>query len=215
MGRYADRVWPGNPSGATRAERASCRFRAYVPDPLVGADLELPGSVAADLVDVEQAVRNLSSSHPGLANLEPLARFLLRAEAVASSNIEGLVLNVRRLARNEAAEREGWDLNDAVARALLRSRPLRNDLHVTDGVGSHHEQQHDRVGCARYQFQVETDRIEQSRKVRQLNSARAMLHLMDESHANVCEVREILLAQAQGPPTSADHCAPRWSGVCA
>lgn len=119
MGRYVERIWEGNPSGATRAERTSCRYRAYVPDPLASAEVELPASVAADLVDVEQQVRHLNDKQPGLANLEPLARFLLRAEAVASSNIEGLVLNVRRLARSEAAEREGLPVNDATARAVL------------------------------------------------------------------------------------------------
>ena len=119
MGRYVDQVWPGNPAGATRAERTSCRFRAYVPRPLVGAEVALPATAAADLVDVEQQVRRLNSSQTGLANLEPLTRFLLRAEAVASSNIEGLVLNVRRLARTEASEREGLPVTDTTARAVL------------------------------------------------------------------------------------------------
>ena len=119
MGRYREQVWEGNPSGATRAERRPCTFRAYVPDRLVGAEIALPASVAADLVDVEQHVRQLNNNHPGMANLEPLARFLLRAEAVASSNIEGLVLDVRRLARSEAAERGGLPVTDATARAVL------------------------------------------------------------------------------------------------
>ncbi len=119
MGRFVEQTWPGNPAGVTRAERASCQYRSYVPDLLVGMDLQLPASVAADLVDVEQTVRQLNTFHAGLANLEPLARFLLRAEAVASSNIEGLVLNVRRLARSEAEERDGVAVTDAVARAVL------------------------------------------------------------------------------------------------
>lgn len=119
MGRYVDLVWPGNASGATRSERTPCRFRAYVPEPLAGLDVVLPAVVAADLVDVEQMVRQLNADHPGLANLEPLARFLLRAEAVASSNIEGLRMNVRRLARSEAAQREGVEVSDAIARAVL------------------------------------------------------------------------------------------------
>ncbi len=119
MGRYVRRQWPGNPSGSTRAERMSCEYQAYVPDRLVGTSIELPASVAADLVDVEQQVRHLNDAHPGLVNLEPLARFLLRAEAVASSNIEGLVLNVRRLARSEATEREGLPVTDETARSVL------------------------------------------------------------------------------------------------
>ena len=119
MGRFVEQVWPGDATGATRAERSSCLFRAYVPAPLGETAIALPATVAADLVDVEQAVRQLNSDHPGLTNLEPLARFLLRAEAVASSNIEGLRLNVRRLARSEAAQREGFDVTDATARAVL------------------------------------------------------------------------------------------------
>ncbi|WP_229783788.1 Fic family protein [Pilimelia anulata] len=90
-----------------------------MPDPIADLDLDLPAATVADLVDVEQAVRRLNADHPGLANLEPLARFLLRAEAVASSRIEGLVLNVRRLARSEAAERAGLEVDDALARAVL------------------------------------------------------------------------------------------------
>jgi Fic family protein len=119
MGRLVEEIWPGSPEGVTRAERSSCRYRAYVPDPLLGIDLMLPAAVAADLADVEQDVRHLNDQHPGLANLEPLARFLLRAEAVASSYIEGLVVNVRRLARTEAAEREGVAVTDEVARTVL------------------------------------------------------------------------------------------------
>jgi Fic family protein len=119
MGRYEDRVWEGNPAGATRSERASCRYRAYIPDHLVGAEFSLPARLSADLVDIEQCVRDLNNAHPGLPNLEPLARFLLRAEAVASSNIEGLVINVRRLARSEATEREGLPVADETARAIL------------------------------------------------------------------------------------------------
>ena len=119
MGRYEPRLWEGDPAGSTRAERRPCRYDAYVPDALTSAALALPADVAADLVDVEQAVRRLNDQHPGLANLEPLARFLLRAEAVASSNIEGLVLNVRRLARSEAAEREGLPVTDDTARSVL------------------------------------------------------------------------------------------------
>lgn len=48
-----------------------------------------------------------------------MARFLLRAEAVTSSYIEGLVINVRRLARTEAAQREGVAVTDEVARTVL------------------------------------------------------------------------------------------------
>lgn len=108
-----------NPTGSTRAERTPCRYRAYIPEQLLDLDLAIPAVMAADLADVEQQVRQLRGNQPGLPDLEPLARFLLRAEAVASSNIEGLTINVRRLARSEAAQAQGLPVTDATARAVL------------------------------------------------------------------------------------------------
>lgn len=82
--------------------------------------MTLPASLAADLVDVEQAVRSLNAEVPSpLAEVEAMARFLLRAEAVASSNIEGLQINVRRLTRSEAAARSGVEMTDETAWAVL------------------------------------------------------------------------------------------------
>ncbi len=120
MGLWEEHVWPGDPSGQTRAQRTPCRFQAYVPELLNSLDVTLPASLAADLVDVEQAVRSLNAEVPSpLAEVEAMARFLLRAEAVASSNIEGLHINVRRLARSEAAARSGVEMTDETARAVL------------------------------------------------------------------------------------------------
>lgn len=120
MGLWEEHVWPGDPSGQTRAQRTPCRFQAYVPELLNSLDVTLPASLAADLVDVEQAVRSLNAEVPSpLAEVEAMARFLLRAEAVASSNIEGLHINVRRLARSEAAARSGAEMTDETARAVL------------------------------------------------------------------------------------------------
>ena len=120
MGLWEEHTWPGDPSGQTRAQRASCRYRAYVPEPLADLDLTLPAMLAADLVDVEQAVRSLNADIASpLAEVEAMARFLLRAEAVASSNIEGLRINVRRLARSEAAAQTGAEISDETARAVM------------------------------------------------------------------------------------------------
>ena len=120
MGLWEEHTWPGDPSGQTRAQRASCRYRAYVPEPLADLDLTLPAILAADLVDVEQAVRSLNADIASpLAEVEAMARFLLRAEAVASSNIEGLRINVRRLARSEAAAQTGAEISDETARAVM------------------------------------------------------------------------------------------------
>lgn len=120
MAHWEQHTWPGDPAGQTRAQRTPCQYRAYVPDPLATLDLNLPASLAADVVDIENAVRALNADvTTPLAQMEAMARFLLRAEAVASSNIEGLRINVRRLARSEAAAQGGLALNDETARAVL------------------------------------------------------------------------------------------------
>ncbi|MGH8991322.1 MAG: Fic family protein [Acidimicrobiia bacterium] len=80
--------------------RRPCRYRAFVPDPVAGIDLTLPGALAGVVSDAEAAVRSLNANAaPGLA---PLARLLLRTESIASSKVEGLQVDTRTLARAEA-----------------------------------------------------------------------------------------------------------------
>lgn len=119
MADYVERVWEGSPTAQTRAERQPCRYRAYLPDPLLDRELLLEASTAADLADVEREVSHLQMAHPVAVNLEGLARLLLRAEAVASSFMEGLQVNVRRLAKEEVSARSGLGSHDETARAVL------------------------------------------------------------------------------------------------
>jgi len=110
MARYETRTWPADPTApGGRAERRSFRYRAFVPDFIADLQLTLPSSVAAAVSSAERAVDALNRDPPRLASLEVLARRLLRAEAVASSRIEGLVLSQRRLARAEAEEADARD----------------------------------------------------------------------------------------------------------
>jgi len=90
-----------------------------MPDEIAGRDLRLAGSVAADVADAEAAIRQLNSTVTSLANTEALARLLLRAEAVASSHIEGLAIGGRRLLRAEAAGRAGEAGTDVTAAEVL------------------------------------------------------------------------------------------------
>jgi Fic family protein len=69
------------------------------------------------VVDAERALAAFGG--PGEHHLDQLARFLLRAEAVASSKIEGLQVNSRRLARHEAKLAAGVQDQDATADAVL------------------------------------------------------------------------------------------------
>ncbi len=117
MSRYETRSWPADPSvPGGRAERRAFSYRALVPDPIADLQLALPSNVAGAVSTAERAVDVLNRDPPRLASLEVVARRLLRAESVASSRIEGLVLSQRRLARAEAEEA---DARDETARSVL------------------------------------------------------------------------------------------------
>jgi Fic family protein len=83
-------------------------YEAYVPSPIGDAGFLLEGDIAAATANAELACRELNDKPPELGNFETLARQLLRAESVASSRIEGLVLSHRRLAK--AAFSEAHDI---------------------------------------------------------------------------------------------------------
>ncbi|HEX9052721.1 MAG TPA: Fic family protein [Anaeromyxobacter sp.] len=117
MARYETRSWPANPvAPGGKAERRAFSYRAFIPGPVRDLQLALPSAVAAAVSTAERAVDALNRDPPRLASLEVLARRLLRAESVASSRIEGLVLSQRRLARAEAEE---GDARDETARSVL------------------------------------------------------------------------------------------------
>jgi Fic family protein len=106
-------------AGLSRRARRPCRYESYIPDGIADLRLTLPTQVTADIGEAERALRDLNSGGPRLASLEALARLLLRAEAVASSRIEGLEVGVGRLARADAARRGGESINDPTAEAVL------------------------------------------------------------------------------------------------
>jgi len=98
-----------------RKSRTSFDYRAFVPDAIGELDLALPADVAAIATEAEVAVRTLNSEARHLGALDALSRQLLRAEAVASSRIEGLRMSHRRLARAGVAP----ELADEGARTVL------------------------------------------------------------------------------------------------
>ncbi|MEV5744182.1 Fic family protein [Microbispora rosea] len=83
--------------------------------------------------DAEQRLIELGTSSRALVSLEALARLLLRAEAVASSFIEGLQINVRRLAKADLASRAGIETHDDTAYAVLGNvRAMESALDLAD-----------------------------------------------------------------------------------
>ncbi|MGH9119058.1 MAG: Fic family protein [Acidimicrobiales bacterium] len=120
MSKVLRRQWQSSlDAGLSRKDRQGCEYEAYVPDPLVGRAFRLDGTVAADVADAERAIAALDASAAALADTEALARLLLRAESVASSFIEGLVVGGRRLLRAEAARAAGETDIDVTADEVL------------------------------------------------------------------------------------------------
>ncbi|MBI5488202.1 MAG: Fic family protein [Deltaproteobacteria bacterium] len=117
MPRFVQRTWPANPDApGGRADRRAFSYQAYVPDSIAQRRFSLSSTDAAAVSEAERAVDALNRDPPRMAALEVLARRLLRAESVASSRIEGLVLSHRRLAR---AEVEAIESRDETAASVL------------------------------------------------------------------------------------------------
>lgn len=119
MASHLRKRWDANFQGMSRRDRRGCDYDAYLADPLADWDLSIPADVAADVADAEAAVRALNDAGTTHVSLEGLARFLLRAESVGSSKIEGLEAAARRLARAEAAIVLGGEANDRVAAEVI------------------------------------------------------------------------------------------------
>jgi Fic family protein len=120
MGTGIKRRWVSDvTSGLPRRDRRACEYEAYLPDPLQGRSFRLDGAVAADVADAERAIQRLDVEAATLLDTEALARLLLRAEAVASSHIEGLEIGGRRLLRAEAAKELGVAAEDVTADEVL------------------------------------------------------------------------------------------------
>jgi Fic family protein len=112
---------PSAASGLPRRDRRGCEYEAYVPDRLAGREISLRGSTTADVVDAERAVERLNQRARSLVDSEAVARLLLRAEAVASSKIEGLEVGGRRLLKAQVATALGEDPSDVTATEVLNN----------------------------------------------------------------------------------------------
>ncbi len=122
MAKFIKLLWEPQPgSGLARRDRQGCRYEAYIPDPLTGRPITLDGTTAADVTDADRAVTQFTLEARSLVNSEALARLLLRAEAVASSKIEGLEIGSRRLLRAQAARGLGEEPADLTALEVLNN----------------------------------------------------------------------------------------------
>lgn len=72
-------------------------YQAYVPDKIAGLALDLDADTAAKVSAAERAVAGLGGNVGALTDTEPLARLLLRSEAVASSRIVFCQLDLSKM----------------------------------------------------------------------------------------------------------------------
>jgi len=120
MSKLVRRHWPSDLSvGLSRRDRRGCEYAAYIPDLLAHRKFRFDGDVTADLVEAEASIALLNEKATALGDTEVLARLLLRAECVASSQIEGLEVGGRRLLRAEAAREAGVTPEDLTAEEVL------------------------------------------------------------------------------------------------
>ena len=100
-GRLERRRWRPDPDLYAPARyRRPCDYEVFIPDTIAALDIELSGDLAGVVSDAESAIAALNAeARPALL---PLARLLLRTEAIASSRVEGMQMDARALARAEA-----------------------------------------------------------------------------------------------------------------
>ena len=114
--------WLPHPSsGLSRSARRGCDYEAYVPDALAGRAFAFSGTTIADVSAAERAVQRLNREAVTLIDSEAVARLLLRAEAVASSRIEGLQVGGRRLFKAQMAAGAGEDAGDVTATEIINN----------------------------------------------------------------------------------------------
>lgn len=123
MSKVLKRRWRSEVGGTglPRKDSRSCEYEAYVPDHLMGRRFFLEGEVAADVADAEAAIVRLNIEANALIDTEAFARILLRAEAVASSRIEGLEVGARRLLHAEVVRGMHQAAADVTAAEVLNN----------------------------------------------------------------------------------------------
>ena len=119
MAKLERRLWQAEPSGMSRKDRQPCEYLVHIPDNLLHRSFSIEGGVSADVVDAESALVRFNTHASSLVNTEALARILLRAESVASSKIEGLVIGARRILRAEVESNLNGSATDVTATEVL------------------------------------------------------------------------------------------------
>jgi Fic family protein len=123
-GQYVELTWAPSGGGARKSERSPRRYRAWIPETVAEFEPVLQASTAALCERAGAEVRQLNSEPGALMALEGLGRQLLRSEALASSQIEGLSISHRKLAAAEFGEHAHHKAREIVGTMKAMERAL-------------------------------------------------------------------------------------------
>lgn len=123
-GQYVELIWEPALNGARKAERTPRRYQAWVPETLADFEPMLRSETFALCERASVEVRQLNSEPGALLALEGLGRQLLRSEALASSQIEGLNISHRKLAVAEFSDLSNYKAREIVGTMRAMERAL-------------------------------------------------------------------------------------------
>ncbi|HWC49113.1 MAG TPA: Fic family protein [Solirubrobacterales bacterium] len=132
-GRYEELSWgPDFASGSGRRTKAR-RYRAFIPGQIADLEPVLASSTAALCERAGSATASLNTGDTELISLEGVGRQLLRSEALASSQIEGLSVSHRKLAEAELEGRDGHHRAQEIVGAI-RGMERAMEIGARDGL---------------------------------------------------------------------------------
>jgi Fic family protein len=106
-GHYVEKIWEADFARESGRAGKGGHYEAFVPDPIAEYEPALESATSALGERAAVAVRDLNADSASLLTLEGLGRQLLRSEALASSQIEGLNISHRKLAEADLTDRDG------------------------------------------------------------------------------------------------------------
>ena len=116
-GHTVRRTWKHDPTIlAPPRYRRACGYDAFVPFPLADLELTNEAPTVSILSSANQLVEELN--YIAGDEMNAFARLLVRSEAVASSRIEGMFIDARRLARAEARRDAGRSIGREAAEII-------------------------------------------------------------------------------------------------
>lgn len=123
-GRYVELAWSPGGNAPRKSERSPRRYRAWIPDGIADHEPPMRARTAADCERAGTEVRQLNVDPSALLALEGLGRQLLRSEALASSQIEGLNISHRKLAEAEFADLANYKAREIIGTIRAMDRAL-------------------------------------------------------------------------------------------